>query len=159
MKHVIKHYPHTKFQVYILPHKKTARVLRRPKYNSTSQIKECFVPLSCIFPLFQVSIPDSKVHGANMGPTRVLSVPGGSHIGPMNLAIRYVAFVVSLNNNHLNISQCARTDPVLTHYGMFPEVWINSLAPTGSDGNFQNIFFKFVIETIFLGTQFRIVLV
>ena len=34
------------------------------------------------------NIPDSKVHGANMGPTRVLSAPGGPHVGPMNLAIR-----------------------------------------------------------------------
>ena len=33
------------------------------------------------------TIPDSKVHGANMGPTWVLSAPGGSHVGPMNLAI------------------------------------------------------------------------
>ena len=32
--------------------------------------------------------PDSKVHGANMGPTRVLSAPGGPHDGIMNLAIR-----------------------------------------------------------------------
>ena len=32
--------------------------------------------------------PDSKVHGANMGPTWVLSVPDGPHVGPMNLAIR-----------------------------------------------------------------------
>ena len=30
--------------------------------------------------------PDSKVHGANMGPTWVLSAPDGSHVGPMNLA-------------------------------------------------------------------------
>ena len=33
-------------------------------------------------------IPDSKVHGVNMGPTRVLSVPDGPHVGPMHLAIR-----------------------------------------------------------------------
>ena len=33
-------------------------------------------------------IPDSKVHGANMGPTWVLSAPDGSHVGPMNLAVR-----------------------------------------------------------------------
>ena len=32
--------------------------------------------------------PDNKVHGANMGPTWVLSAPGGSHVGPMNLVIR-----------------------------------------------------------------------
>ena len=29
----------------------------------------------------------SKVHGANMGPTRVLSDPDGPHVGPMNIAI------------------------------------------------------------------------
>ena len=28
------------------------------------------------------------VHGANMGPTWVLSAPDGPHVGPMNLAIR-----------------------------------------------------------------------
>ena len=32
-------------------------------------------------------VPDSKVHGANMGPTWVLSAPPGPHIGPMNFAI------------------------------------------------------------------------
>ena len=32
--------------------------------------------------------PDSKVHGAYMGPTRGRQDPGGSHVGPMNLAIR-----------------------------------------------------------------------
>ena len=32
--------------------------------------------------------PDSKVHGANMGPIWVLSAPDGPHAGPMNLAIR-----------------------------------------------------------------------
>ena len=32
--------------------------------------------------------PDSKVHGANMGPTWVLSAPDGPHFGPMDLAIR-----------------------------------------------------------------------
>ena len=35
-------------------------------------------------------IPDSKVYGANMGPTWALSVPGGPHVGPINLAIRDV---------------------------------------------------------------------
>ena len=33
-------------------------------------------------------MPDSKVHGANMRPIWVLSVPGGPHMSPMNLAIR-----------------------------------------------------------------------
>ena len=34
--------------------------------------------------------PDSKVHGANMGPTWVLSAPDGPHVVPMNLAVRVV---------------------------------------------------------------------
>ena len=33
-------------------------------------------------------IPDSKIHGANMGPTWVLSAPVGPHVGTINLAIR-----------------------------------------------------------------------
>ena len=34
------------------------------------------------------AIPDSKVHGANMGPTWVLSAPDGPHVGPMSLAVK-----------------------------------------------------------------------
>ena len=34
-----------------------------------------------------VLISDSKIHGANMGPSWVLPAPGGPHVGPMNLAI------------------------------------------------------------------------
>ena len=44
--------------------------------------------------------PDSKVQWANMGPTWVLSAPGGPHVGPMNLAIR-VSIGVSYHNPHL----------------------------------------------------------
>ena len=36
--------------------------------------------------------PDSKVHGANMGPTWVLSAPDGPHVGPMNLAMKWAPF-------------------------------------------------------------------
>ena len=31
--------------------------------------------------------PDSKVHGANMGPIWGQQDPGGPHVGPMSLAI------------------------------------------------------------------------
>ena len=37
--------------------------------------------------IHNADIPDSKVHGANMGPTWVLSAPDGPHVSPMNLAI------------------------------------------------------------------------
>ena len=53
-------------------------------------------PVSCIQGIHGMSprilqtraYPDSKAHGANMGPTWVLSAPDGPHVGPMNLAIR-----------------------------------------------------------------------
>ena len=35
--------------------------------------------------------PHSKVNGANMGPTWVLSAPDGPHVCPMNLAIKQQA--------------------------------------------------------------------
>ena len=38
-------------------------------------------------------LPDSKVSGANKGPTWVLSAPGGSHVGPINLVISELAAV------------------------------------------------------------------
>ena len=34
-----------------------------------------------------LTYPDSKFHGANMGPTWVLSAPGGLQVGLMNLVI------------------------------------------------------------------------
>ena len=42
-----------------------------------------------------IHTPDNKVHGANMGPTWVLSAPDGPHVGPMNLAIRDTLFTVA----------------------------------------------------------------
>ena len=33
------------------------------------------------------TVADSKVHWANKGPTWVLPAPGGSHVGPKDLAI------------------------------------------------------------------------
>ena len=37
--------------------------------------------------ILRITGPDSKPHGANMGPTWVLSPPGGAHFGPMNIAL------------------------------------------------------------------------
>ena len=41
----------------------------------------------CIYQWKQHDTPDSKVHGANMGPIWGRQDPGGPHIGPMNFAI------------------------------------------------------------------------
>ena len=35
----------------------------------------------------RIEIPDSKVHGTNMGPIWVLSAPDGPHVGPMDVTI------------------------------------------------------------------------
>ena len=43
-------------------------------------------------PMRRHRIPDSKVHGANIGPTWVLSAPDGPHVDPMNIAIRGYIF-------------------------------------------------------------------
>ena len=40
--------------------------------------------------------PDSKVHGAIMGPIWGRQDPGGPHVGPMNFAI-WVVHAVTLN--------------------------------------------------------------
>ena len=48
--------------------------------------------------------PDSKIHGANTGPTWVLLAPDGPHVGPMNLAIRVI---VSSHANLLWSCHCS----------------------------------------------------
>ena len=43
--------------------------------------------LTDYMPIFIQAIPDSKIQGANVGPTWGRQDPGGPHVGPMNLAI------------------------------------------------------------------------
>ena len=54
--------------------------------------------------------PDSKVHVAHMGHTWVLSSPGGSHVGPMTLAIRGYKLTTQRQTNK---SQQAVLDQIL----------------------------------------------
>ena len=75
--------------------------------------------------------PDSKVHGANMGPTWVLSAPDGPHVGPMNLAIGVVERVplsgqwtqlAPTRHFHLGMStkECwKKSDNCILHYHKF----------------------------------------
>ena len=63
-----------------------------------SKLFMCFArrhPMGNINPfrieLHHGNIPDSKVHGANVGPIWGRQDPGGPHVGPMNLAIWDVA--------------------------------------------------------------------
>ena len=52
------------------------------------RISNTFVTLlhTCLF-VNLINYPDSKVHGANMGPIWGRQDPGGPHVGPMNIAI------------------------------------------------------------------------
>ena len=43
--------------------------------------------------IYQYSSPDSKVHGANMGPIWGRQDPGGVHVGPMNFAILDILYI------------------------------------------------------------------
>ena len=43
-------------------------------------------------------VPDSKVHGANMGPIWGRQDPGGPHVGPMNFAICGVKLKIYLKS-------------------------------------------------------------
>ena len=42
------------------------------------------------------NIPDSKVHGTNMGPIWGQQDPGGPHVGPMNFAIWDIVDIIYL---------------------------------------------------------------
>ena len=66
--------------------------------------------------------PDSKVHGANMGPTWVLAAPGGPHFGPMILAIRELlgiwhglSFTNTSKPSPLTRAVCDDTDALLSN--------------------------------------------
>ena len=43
------------------------------------------------------AIPDSKVHGANMGPIWGRQDPGGPHVGPENFAIWDIIIMIIIS--------------------------------------------------------------
>ena len=85
-----------------------------------------------------MTYPDSKVHGANMGPTWVLLAPGGPHAGLINLSIW-----VAANRKSQGISNYS-IDPVLLEYSSLITVaanyhlhrdWHKSMPNSPSQGN------------------------
>ena len=65
--------------------------------SNTKLTGECrFVTM---WTIWAAMYPDSKVHGAYMGPTWCRQDPGGPHVGPMNFAI----WVVMLQLLYLNL--------------------------------------------------------
>ena len=62
--------------------------------NKTQQYTTCMHhPWDVVCDRTIAPVPDSKIHGADMGPTWGRQDPGGSHVGPMNLGIRGVSEV------------------------------------------------------------------
>ena len=87
----------------------------------------------------KIAYPDSKVHGANMGPTWVLWAPDGPHVGPMNLAIRvFIEKSGPILSHILNIpSMCCLSmwlgGHQLTHWGRVTHICVSKLTIIGSD--------------------------
>ena len=73
------------YQLITKPGNKTAAVPWPDPYQvRSSRLGAVYVPQNIYT---SINFSDSKVHGANMGLTWVLSSPDGPHVGPMNLAI------------------------------------------------------------------------
>ena len=68
------------------------------------KIKPTNIYIFIIYIMHWKQFPDSKYHGANMGPTWVMSVLDGPHVGPMNLAIR-VSFKLTCHTKYALIQR------------------------------------------------------
>ena len=60
-----------------------------------------------------INYPDSKVHGANMGPIWGREDPGGPHVGPMDFAIWVSSFYPLIDFNTRCIMVCDRLYDVI----------------------------------------------
>ena len=92
------------------------RILNQLPYKSLTGALDLTQPPIKVYYLYDsdhkpygANNPDSKVRVANMGPTWVLAAPGGSHVGPMNLAIREILLNIRRGKYRLN-------DPVKSPY-------------------------------------------
>ena len=92
---------------------------------------------------YSIAYPDSKVHGANMGPTWNLSAPDGPHVGPMNLAMGIITQV---------------------RYGLFDWLWPNdakwcqrSVIMTSYDAASHENLIKKIMTILFLQMCFQII--
>ena len=85
----------------------------------------------CMF--YGTVIPDSKVHGTNMGPTWILSAPGGPHVGPMNFAIRVMIGGLDNTGSQLLTHEIRTMDGKFDIYNSFPDSKDHGayLGPTG----------------------------
>ena len=75
---------------------KSNQIIETLAYEFIAHVFSEVFMLIITYPLMY--IPDSRVHGANMGPTWVLSAPDGPHVGLINLAIRDDYFHIDLHH-------------------------------------------------------------
>ena len=54
--------------------------------------------------LITVNSPDSKDHGTYMGPTWVLSAPGGPHVGSVVLAIWAISMAIAIESTTILVT-------------------------------------------------------
>ena len=75
------------------------------KMNHTANVYLSQLPIwNSVVPLFGptqyhtgATFPENKVHGANMGPTWLLSAPDGAHVSPMSFAFRVIFYPLREN--------------------------------------------------------------
>ena len=72
------------------------------KHVSCSNLKITVIGVSWL------PYPDSKVHGAIMGPTWGWQDPGGPHVGPMNLAIWVIWSTWNYEVSHVHLDEKSR---------------------------------------------------
>ena len=70
--------------------------------------------MSTHYVLYCFEYPDSKVHGANMGPIWGRRDPGGPHVGPMNFAL-WVNMRICLHFLSLMNTEVAEPIEILPH--------------------------------------------
>ena len=76
-----------------------------------------------------IPIPDSKVHGANMGPIWGRQDPAGPHVGPMNFVIWYCFYIWAYMEVGTEVVGTAGLDHVLAVLSFVHEL-VNILKPS-----------------------------
>ena len=133
-----------------------------------------------LVPTVNHKYPDSKVHGANMGPTWVLSAPDGPYVGPMDLAIWVLCSpIVTLYQIYFltrifyrGVSgfatrfPCSDWWPGLTHWGWVTHIYVGNVTIIGSDNGLTPNRHQAIIWTNagilvidLLGTNFSAILI
>ena len=96
-------------------------------HSQTSTVVEIWEWKNNFTPNFIIDvIPDSNVHEANMGPTWVLSAPGGPHAGPMNHAIWDHFSVLGLTLIHARERGPRSFGDYRWGDGLSPSIWTNA---------------------------------